>query len=243
MDPLAHLRDIGARRDESAKSNESLVARVFRRMSGRTRTGWNLAPEAGAPGTPLVIRQSLLTRSGGVVELAACCSPVPNDELVGLLSGTGIVAHGQGCPGALEHVGERRIYLAWGQDVDLEQPLRLRVRTANMVGLLAEMSRVEALEQAVQSSRTALEATQAGFDVGTRTIVDVLDSQFNLYRAITLFYQARYDYLMNALRLKQAAGNLQIQDLEEIDRFLKERPTPEEAFAAEEAAAAAEEEE
>ena len=101
------------------------------------------------------------------------------------------------------------------------------------LGVLSEMSRVEALEQAVESSQTALEATQAGFDVGTRTIVDVLDSQFNLYRSITLFYQARYDYLMNVLRLKQAAGNLQIEDLEEIDRWLKERPTPEEAFAAE----------
>ena len=96
------------------------------------------------------------------------------------------------------------------------------------------MSRVEALQQAVKSSRTALEATQAGFEVGTRTIVDVLDSQFALYRSITLFYQARYDYLMNVLRLKQAAGNLQIQDLENIDRWLTERPTPEQAFAAEE---------
>jgi outer membrane protein len=106
------------------------------------------------------------------------------------------------------------------------------------LGVLSEMSRVEALEQAVRSSRTALEATQAGFDVGTRTIVDVLDSQFALYRSITLFYQARYDYLMNVLRLKQAAGSLQIQDLEEIDQWLKERQTPEEAFAEEAAAAA-----
>lgn len=105
------------------------------------------------------------------------------------------------------------------------------------LGVLSEMSRVEALEQAVESSQTALEATQAGFDVGTRTIVDVLDSQFALYRSITLFYQARYDYLMNALRLKQAAGSLQIQDLEEIDKWLTERPTPEEVFAAEAAAA------
>jgi outer membrane protein len=110
------------------------------------------------------------------------------------------------------------------------------------LGVLSEMSRVEALEQAVESSRTALEATQAGFDVGTRTIVDVLNSQFSLYRAITLFYQARYDYLMNVLRLKQAAGTLQIRDLEEIDQWLKDRPTPEEAFAAEEAAAAESEE-
>ncbi len=104
------------------------------------------------------------------------------------------------------------------------------------LGVLSEMSRVEALEQAVASSRTALEATQAGFDVGTRTIVDVLDSQFALFRSITLFYQARYDYLMNVLRLKQAAGNLQIQDLEEIDRWLTERKTPEVKFAEEAAA-------
>ena len=101
------------------------------------------------------------------------------------------------------------------------------------LGVLSEKSRVEALQQAVQSSTTALEATQAGFDVGTRTIVDVLDSQFALYRAITLFYQARYDYLMNYLRLKQAAGDLSIADLEAIDRWLVARPTPEEKIAAE----------
>jgi outer membrane protein len=103
------------------------------------------------------------------------------------------------------------------------------------LGVLSEKSRVEALDQAVQSSTTALEATQAGFDVGTRTIVDVLDSQFALYRAITLFYQARYDYLMNYLRLKQAAGDLAITDLEAIDRWLVDRPTPEQKIADEEA--------
>lgn len=111
-----------------------------------------------------------------------------------------------------------------------------RTRDAYL-GVLSEKSRVEALEQAVESSRTALEATQAGFDVGTRTIVDVLNSQFTLYRSITLFYQARYDYLMNVLRLKQAAGTLQIEDLEEIDQWLIERKTPEQVFAEEEAAA------
>jgi outer membrane protein len=102
------------------------------------------------------------------------------------------------------------------------------------LGVISEKRRVEALDQSVTSSRTALEATQAGFEVGTRTIVDVLDSQFALYRAITLYYQARYDYLMNYLRLKQAAGSLEIQDLELIDRYLVDRPTPEQKFAEEE---------
>ena len=101
------------------------------------------------------------------------------------------------------------------------------------LGVLSELSRVDALKQAVASSRTALEATQAGFDVGTRTIVDVLNSQFGVYRSITLYYRARYDYLLNVLALKQAAGNLQIEDLEEIDKWLKNRQTPEQAFAEE----------
>lgn len=108
------------------------------------------------------------------------------------------------------------------------------------LGVLSEISRVNALNQAVESSQTALEATQAGFEVGTRTIVDVLNSQFALYLAITNYYQSRYNYILNVLRLKQAAGTLQIQDLEDIDRHLSERKTPEQAIA-EEAAGAAEE--
>jgi outer membrane protein len=88
------------------------------------------------------------------------------------------------------------------------------------LGVLAEESRVQALKQAVASSQTALEATQAGFDVGTRTIVDVLNSQFALYAAKTNYQRSRYDYLLNALRLKQAAGTLQVQDLEQIDQWL-----------------------
>ncbi len=95
------------------------------------------------------------------------------------------------------------------------------------LSVLSEISRVAALAQAVQSSRTALEATQAGFEVGTRTIVDVLNAQRSLYNAITNYYQSRYNYISNVLRLKQAAGTLQVQDLEEIDRFLHERPSPE----------------
>ncbi len=102
------------------------------------------------------------------------------------------------------------------------------------LGVLSEISRVKALKQAVSSSRTALEATQAGFDVGTRTIVDVLNSQRALYIAITNYYQSRYVYIGNVLLLKQAAGTLQIQDLEQIDRWLEDRIPPEKAIAEEE---------
>ncbi|MFT5501079.1 MAG: outer membrane protein [Woeseiaceae bacterium] len=106
------------------------------------------------------------------------------------------------------------------------------------LGVNSEISRVNALSQAVQSSRTALEATQAGFEVGTRTIVDVLNSQRSLYIAITNYYQSRYTYIGNVLRLKLAAGTLEVQDLEQIDRFLSARRPPEEVIAEEEAAEA-----
>ncbi len=103
------------------------------------------------------------------------------------------------------------------------------------LGVLSEISRVNALAQAVESSRTALEATQAGFEVGTRTIVDVLNSQRSLYIAITNYYASRYTYIRNVLGLKLAAGTLQIQDLEQIDRFLTDRRPPEDVIAEEEA--------
>ncbi len=91
------------------------------------------------------------------------------------------------------------------------------------LGVISEISRVKALRQALASSKTALEATEAGFEVGTRTTVDVLDAQRQLFSARTNYRRARYDYLLNVLSLKQAAGILRIQDLEEIDSILVPR--------------------
>jgi len=127
------------------------------------------------------------------------------------------------------------VYLHRASREQLQRVTRETERQARdaYLGVISERSRVKALDQAVSSSETALEATQAGFDVGTRTIVDVLNSQRSLYVAITNYYQSRYDYVLNALSLKQAAGNLEVQDLERIDRWLVERKTPEQAIAEE----------
>ncbi|MEM8547672.1 MAG: TolC family outer membrane protein [Pseudomonadota bacterium] len=95
-----------------------------------------------------------------------------------------------------------------------------RLARDSYLGVLTEISRTKALEQALRSAETALDATQAGFEVGTRTTVDVLDAQRNLFNARTQFLRARYDYLLNVLRLKQAAGNLRVQDLENINSLL-----------------------
>ena len=88
-------------------------------------------------------------------------------------------------------------------------------------GVIAAISRVEALKQALVSTESALEATEAGFEVGTRTIVDVLNSQRDLHQARRDYARARYDYLLNTLRLKQAAGTIEEGDLETVNRWLQ----------------------
>lgn len=89
------------------------------------------------------------------------------------------------------------------------------------LGVVSEISRVQALRQALESSRTALLAIQAGFEVGQRTAVDIVNAQNDVRRAETAYSRARYDYLLNILRLKQAAGSLSIDDIQQIDGWLQ----------------------
>jgi outer membrane protein len=89
------------------------------------------------------------------------------------------------------------------------------------LGVTSEISRVQALRQALESSQLALVATQAGEEVGQRTGVDVVNAQNTLRRAETTYATSRYDYLMNILRLKQAAGSLSVADLQQIDGWLE----------------------
>jgi len=93
------------------------------------------------------------------------------------------------------------------------------------LGVVAEMSRVQALQQAVQSARVALQATEAGYEVGTRTTVDVLDARRRLFEAETNYARSRYDYLINVLRLKGAAGVLDPTEVASVNAKLNEAVT------------------
>src|SRR5688572_9222826 len=110
----------------------------------------------------------------------------------------------------------------------LERVSRETERTARdaYLGVVSEMSRVQALKQALESSATALRATEAGYDVGTRTAVDVLAARQQLVRAQTNYARSRYDYMLNVLRLKQAAGILDRKALEDVNASLENPPAP-----------------
>ncbi len=92
-------------------------------------------------------------------------------------------------------------------------------RTA-FLDVVSGISLVRSLQQALESADIALDATRAGFEVGTRTSVDVLISLRETYRQQRDYARARYDYVLNKLRLKQAAGILQDDDVKEVNGFL-----------------------
>ncbi|TNF38286.1 MAG: type I secretion protein TolC, partial [Gammaproteobacteria bacterium] len=89
------------------------------------------------------------------------------------------------------------------------------------LGVTTSIAQVNAFKQALISTQTAYEATQAGFDVGTRTAVEVLAALREQYRAERDYAQARYNYILNVLRLKQAAGILSADDVTHINQWLQ----------------------
>jgi outer membrane protein len=90
------------------------------------------------------------------------------------------------------------------------------------LGVLSEISRVKALRRAVESNTTALNATEAGYEAGTRTAVDVVESRRLWIQAQTDYSRSRYDYMINVLKLQQAAGILSEQSLNRLNSLLKE---------------------
>lgn len=79
---------------------------------------------------------------------------------------------------------------------------------------------VKARKLAITSAESALEATQAGYEAGTRNIVDVLVAQQNLYQASRDYANARYDYIGSLLRLKEVAGQLSPEDIYQLNAWL-----------------------
>ena len=105
---------------------------------------------------------------------------------------------------------------------ELEQQRRALERNARNAyqTLVAGISEVEARRLALVSARAAYEASQVGLEVGTRTVLDVLTNQRNLTTAQQAYAQAKYNFLQNRLLLEQAAGTLDVADVQDVNRLL-----------------------
>ena len=108
-------------------------------------------------------------------------------------------------------------------DEVLDQTRRSVIRQTETAyrAIVAGIREVEARRQALVSSESALEATNAGFEVGTRTIVDVLQSEQRFFQAERDYSQARHQFILNRLRLRQTAGLLDESDLEQVNQLLR----------------------
>jgi outer membrane protein len=94
------------------------------------------------------------------------------------------------------------------------------------LGVMSEISRVKALHRAVESNLIALRATESGYEAGTRTAVDVLQSRQQWIQAQTDYSHSRYDYMIDVIKLQQAAGTLSEQSLQRINVLLTDTPAP-----------------
>ncbi|GAA6172180.1 outer membrane channel protein TolC [Colwellia sp. KU-HH00111] len=144
-------------------------------------------------------------------------NPALNDYSIGLRLNVPLYSGG-----AIEssvRQAQKRFVLA---NQDLMQAHRNVVRTTRNAynTVVATISGIKAFEQSVLSAEKALEATEAGFEVGTRTIVDVLDSTRNLYNAKRNLSSTRYAYIQNVLLLKRAGGSITEDDITAINSGL-----------------------
>ncbi len=92
--------------------------------------------------------------------------------------------------------------------------------------VVSDVSRVAARKQSIVSSRSALDATQAGYEVGTRNVVDVLNAQNTLFSSERDYANSRYDYIIDMVQLKEQAGLLSPKDVNELDTAMEPAPAP-----------------
>lgn len=100
-----------------------------------------------------------------------------------------------------------------------ERNLRQTIRI-NHTQVMVSITQVKARLQSIRSAEAALEATRAGYDVGTRNLVDVLLAERTLYSATRNYLNTRYDYIEGILNLKSNAGILTVEDIEELNRWM-----------------------
>lgn len=109
--------------------------------------------------------------------------------------------------------------------INLSRNTVTNARSLHMT-VVSDVARVAARKQSIVSSKSALDATQAGYEVGTRNVVDVLNAQNTLYAALRDYANTRYDYVVDMLRLKEQAGLLSPQDVYDLDSYLVTPPPP-----------------
>lgn len=122
-----------------------------------------------------------------------------------------------------------RLYQTQDEQEDTRRQVVLTTRNA-FRGVCADIEQITARRQSIRSGRKSVEANKVGVDVGSRNVADVLNAERQLYSAVREYNDARYDYILDTLRLKQAAGALSPDDLVGLSAFQKINYVPSRDF-------------
>ncbi len=157
---------------------------------------------------------------GDVVGSGSNFSPDQRTNSIGLTLSVPIFSGGATQSGVRQALAQRDI----AQDGYEQQKRALDRNTRNAYqSLVAGISEVEARRLAVVSAQSAYDASQVGLEVGTRTVLDVIQNQRILFSAQLEYAQARYNFLQRRLQLGQAVGVLDIAELQDINRLLTQQ--------------------
>lgn len=202
--------DVEAWRDVATKQNLQLLAAQFAVEAARKNV--ELQRAGHYPTLDATASYGYSDVSGGIFG-----GSVSNISIIGLQLNVPLYQGG----GIDARARESQFRLTQAKET-LEQQRRTTDRQTRSAYLtvLDNISSVQASKQALLSSETALEATQGGYEVGTRTLVEVVQSRRNLFDTKRNYAHARYDYIMSTLQLKAAAGLLDVKDIEQINGWL-----------------------
>lgn len=203
-------RDIDAWANTADSSNFSIVSQL--NQSEYVRKGIELQQSKHLPTLDIIAAYNQLDSSGNRFGSLGDNESVGLQLNLPLFEGGATLSRSRQAAYEYEMAKEDLIKVKRGVNRQVKDAFR---------GTVANITRVQALQATTQSAEKALEAAEAGFEVGTRTMVDVLQMQRNLYKAKSDHARSRYDYLINGIKLKQAAGNLSEQDLQEINHLLQ----------------------
>lgn len=106
------------------------------------------------------------------------------------------------------------------KNLDLSRATVVQNTRSLYSAIITDVARVHATLRGIESSQSALDATQTGYKVGTRNIVDVLNAQQNLYQAQYQYATARYQYIRDTLQLKQTVGSLSPDDIYKLNKYI-----------------------
>jgi outer membrane protein len=144
-------------------------------------------------------------------------SPISNVASIGLTLSVPIFSGGLTQSRVREAIALRERF---AQDLENTQRTVAQNVRAAFLNVTSGIAQVRALEQAQVSTQSQLDSTVLGRDVGVRTSVDVLNAQQQVFQTRRDLQQARYNYLLNTLRLKQATGTLNEDDVAQVNRAL-----------------------